>query len=78
MKYSKQRFWTKEEIKTLLDLWSTKTVEEISATLNRPNSSIIGMCAEIRKAGYNLPKKKKTNYRQLLVKEVLVEQGLIR
>jgi hypothetical protein len=74
----KKKFWTKEEINTLLSLWEHKTVSEIAEELNRPNSAIIYMAGIIRRNGYKLPKKIRTNIIDLLVKEVLKGKRLIK
>jgi len=71
------QFWTKEEIKLLLELWDSQTIEQMCETLRRNRAQVMGMAREIRKAGYELSVKKKKGEKQKLVKEVLRELELI-
>ena len=68
-----KKLWTKSEIKTVVQLWNTKTTAEIADELKRPHPSIGYIAKKIRDAGYDLPKKQRHGTISLLVKEVLRE-----
>ena len=72
-----KKLWTKEEIAKVIDLWETKTTEEIAEELERPHTSIGYIAKAIRDSGYALPKKTKKGSILGLVKEVLREKSLI-
>lgn len=72
------RFWTKEEIVTLLDLWENTTLADMARKLNRREASINQKANEIRKAGHNLPKKASAGgAAKALLMDVLRERNLI-
>ena len=74
---NKYKMWTKDEVKKMIDLWESKTVEELCVELNRVPSSVITMAKQIREAGYHLSKKRKVSVKRLMVEETLKELGLI-
>lgn len=69
----KRKLWTKGEFKTILSLWETKTTEEIAQDLGRHPSAITAIAAKLRKAGANLPKKRRNGYLDSLVSEFVKE-----
>lgn len=68
--------WTKKEIKKMILLWESKTVEQICEEIGRNRSQVMGMAREIRRAGYDLPKKKVITKKRTLIEDVLKELGL--
>lgn len=72
-----KKLWTKDEIKKVIELWESKTTEEIADELRRPHLSIGYIAKKIRDCGYPLSKKRKAGTIMNLVKEVLKEERLI-
>lgn len=72
------RYWTKKELGVLLDLWETKSVREIATELGRDQSSIVAKANDIRKVGYNLPKKARAGEARALIMSVLRERKLMK
>lgn len=68
-----KHLWTKEEIKTLISLWETMTLEEVARELKVHPTQAQYMAALIRKEGYALPKKRVIGRARGLVKEVIRE-----
>ena len=65
--------WTKSDIKKICDLWKTKTTKEICAELDISYVQLMYMRAQMTKAGFALPRKRKNGYLQSLLKECLSE-----
>lgn len=65
--------WTKESLKSVINLWESKTLDEISKELGVNIQNVIYIASRIRKAGYDLPRKKKRGTVDLLIKEVIKE-----
>jgi hypothetical protein len=70
---SKYKLWTKDEVKKLIDLWEHSTVAEVCKALKRNKGQVLYMALQIRKSGYNLPKKIYPRRTNGMVKEVLRE-----
>lgn len=70
-RYPKDRYWTKEEIRRMVDLWETKTLEEVAEEMGVKTSRITYMAHQIRKAGYPLAMKRRTGYIRTLISEAL-------
>ncbi|MCJ7804947.1 hypothetical protein MUP35_04435, partial [Patescibacteria group bacterium] len=68
---SKRKFWTKDEISYILDLWQSKTIDELSNELDRKGNAILYMARKIRQLGYALPRKHRVKIIDNLIKEVL-------
>ena len=49
--------WTKENIKTVLQLWDTLSKEEIAEKIGCEASQVAYIAAQVRKEGYHLQKK---------------------
>ena len=77
-KPTEKKMFTQQEVNAVLELWETKTTEQIAKELGRDKSSIQYLATQIRKAGYNLPRKRHTGTIQLMIKEVLKARKLIR
>jgi len=72
-----KKYFTKEDIKTVIELWNTKTKEEIAEQLGRSVYSITYISSAIRKAGYDLPRKSIKHERGQFIKRILKEEGYI-
>ena len=65
------KMWTKEEIKQVTTLWETSTMKQMLETLNVTYTQLAYIVKEIRKAGYNLPRKRANGNIQTLIKDAL-------
>lgn len=74
MKYAKHS-WTKEEIRALIKMWDTMTLDELALELGVGKQRIQAIAHVIRKKGYALAKKKMKGTIGLLIDEVLGEFG---
>lgn len=63
--------WTTDEIKTVVNLWETKTNQEIAEELNRTPKAVVQLAAKIRAVGYPLKKKHQRSVLQNLIKQAL-------
>ena len=72
MKFAKHS-WTKDEIKALVNVWESKTLDQISAILDIRKANVQVMAAKLRKAGMTLTKKKTKGTLDLLIAEVVSE-----
>ena len=68
--------WTKHEIETVLDLWNTKSVEEIATELGRTNPQIVYIAKSMRNEGIELPLKKRKGVTSHLIKEIIRERKI--
>ena len=71
-------FVTEKQIERLLDLWDSKTMDELSDELKMKPHTIAYLARSIRKAGHDLPKKRKVGLRDAMIKSVLFKKGLIK
>ncbi len=67
------KMWTKEEMRKVIKMWDTATVEEISKELRREKSSIQGMVGKMRKSGIEIARKHRGGYINNLIKELAEE-----
>jgi len=74
-KREKSHMWTKEEIKNLVSLWDTSTLDDISLQLGLPKEKIIYMAMSIRKQGFYLARKTTFGVKRSLIAESLKELG---
>lgn len=65
--------WTKGEIKKLAQLWESSSIDDLAEEMGLEEKQIKYMVAKMRTAGFNLTKKRKAAYIDLLIKEVLAE-----
>lgn len=65
--------WTKSEIKEVSKLWKTATIKEICDKLGIQKSQLMYMKQQMQKAGFNLPRKHKIGYMQMLLEECKLE-----
>lgn len=65
--------WTKDEMKTLFQLWESKDMDDIMDELNRSKEQIRTMRNRMVKMGFDLPQKHRVNYIQNLLNEVKKE-----
>ena len=60
------RGYTAEEIRTVTSMWKTNTLVDIAKKINRSEQSVTYISNQIRKAGYDLPKKHSANLRDMI------------
>ena len=65
--------WTKDKIKTVLQLWESKTKEELSDELACGTQHIDYIAHRIRKCGYSLTKKTQRETLDKLIQESIAE-----
>lgn len=70
---SKSHQFTKDEISTVINLWTSKTTEEIANNLGINVQQVNYITTQIRKTGYRLPKKHKIGHLRNLIEEVIKE-----
>lgn len=75
---SPRHLWTKDELKKIINMWDSSSMEEILEETGLTRSQISSIRYGLKKAGYVLTAKKAKGYRQLLVTEVLRELKLIK
>lgn len=66
--------FTKENIREVMDLWESKTTDQIAEKLGVNRNSITYIANIIRKEGVRLPKKHRVGYIRGLIKEVIAER----
>lgn len=67
--------WTKDDVKTVAKLWNSATVKELCDKLNVEYQQLNYIAKEMRKAGFDLPKKHSKGYVNSLLKEVYNEMN---
>lgn len=65
--------WTKEEIKKVLALWDSKTIQELADEIGTTPEAVSYIAFALRKNGFTISKKRKAGYMQLLLAEVKAE-----
>jgi hypothetical protein len=76
MTREKRHQFTKEEIRKVLTLWETKSLADIAIALNLTEFQVQYIAGQIRKVDPTiLPRKKKANVLQGLIREILTEQN---
>lgn len=75
---AEKKQFTKSEIALVLELWNDKDTAEIAKELGRTTATISYIATQIRKSGYDLPRKHKRGTLRLLIGEVLKEKRLIK
>lgn len=65
--------FTKDQIREVMNLWETKSTDEIAEKLGLNKGAISYLANVIRKEGYRLPKKHKIGILRALVKDVIQE-----
>jgi hypothetical protein len=63
--------WTADDIKKVITVWQTKTTKELAVELNKTTEEVNYIAAQIRKSGYDLPRKRKKGYIQPLIVSVI-------
>jgi biotin operon repressor len=61
--------WTKADIKKVATLWETSTITEIATAIGINRPQLMYMLRQMRNAGFDIPKKHKTGYIQILLEE---------
>jgi len=61
-----QKKWSKEEIKTLVSMWSEHTIEDIAETLGKKKKQVIQMAYTIRQSYPKELESKRTGYEDVL------------
>lgn len=67
------KMWTKDEVRRLLDMWESTSVQEIADELERTRPQIIAMASKMRKVGFRIPHKHRRDYLNHMLEEVLRE-----
>lgn len=62
--------WTKDEAKKVLRLWSSKTREEVAKEIGVSELQLYNIVTQLRKAGFNLPKKHRNGHLRNLLEEM--------
>lgn len=66
--------WTKNEIRTLMSLWDTKSPDDIAESLRITKTQVMYMVGMIRKVNPTaLTRKRKNAYLNTMINEVLAE-----
>lgn len=68
--------WTKDEIRTLVEIWESSTLEEISEKMGVDIPRIKALAARLRKFGWPLAQKHKRGVSGNLIREVAAELGI--
>lgn len=69
---------TKDIIRKLIDLWETKSTRDIAEELGVELGRVSYLATQIRKEGYDLPRKYIRGVTRKLIKEVLAERSVKR
>lgn len=64
---------TKEEIKKLMKMWDTKSLDELEKEMNWPRRKISHLAYQIRKLGYKLASKRVNGELRHLIAEAIDE-----
>ncbi len=67
------KMWTKDEMRTLFNLWESHSTEEIADVLGRNREAISYMAKKLRQHGLKIAKKKRVGVIQSLIKEFIEE-----
>lgn len=70
---SPYHMWTKEEIRTVLELWQDSSVADIAAEIGVDPARVVYIAQQIRRAGYELPKKHIKGRTMSMVEDVIAE-----
>lgn len=65
--------WTKEDIKKIIKLWSSKTTKDLADEIGVSTGQIGYIAMNIRKSGYKLPRKTVKGQLRTLIGEVIEE-----
>ena len=65
--------WTKAEVKKVAQIWDKKSADEIASELGVKTIQVNYIVMQMRKAGFNLPRKHRKGTLQVLLKEALAE-----
>lgn len=68
-----QRVWKEEEIKSIVSFWKDFTPSEIARKLGMRNEQVNYLVTEMRKIGFDLPKKKQKGRLQAILLKVKSE-----
>lgn len=66
----KSHMWTKDDLKKVLQLWESNTKEEIAAEIGVTELQLYHAVGQLRKAGFNIPKKHKKGQLRNLLEEL--------
>ncbi len=66
--------WTLDDMDVIRTLWTSNTTQEIAEKLRTTEGTVYNMAARLRKAGIDIPRKRKTNYLESLVGEYVLRQ----
>jgi len=67
------KLWTKEELKTFINIWESCTATELAIQFGVSNATILAIASKFRKEGYPLTKKRQNGNLNGLIKEVIAE-----
>ena len=68
-----RKSWTKEDVRKVARLWETSTRDELAKELGVNVEQVTYISSEMRKVGFNIPKKRRNAEFRLMLAEVLGE-----
>ena len=71
MIHRKNNPWTIDEIEALHRIWESASSEEVARKLGRSAQQVSAMAGKLRKAGIDLPQKRKNGYLNTLIQEYI-------
>jgi len=74
--YRDYRMWKKEDLKKLIGLWDTTSLQEAAESLGAEQHQIRYIVSAMRKAGIPLAKKHKNGHLNVLLTELKEELGI--
>lgn len=72
-KTKKSHQWTKDELRTLINLWESHSIEDIAGELSLQESQIKNQVITLRKSGFPLTKKRVVGYKQAMLRDLFTE-----
>lgn len=75
MSKGKHKLWTMNELDQVCTLWDSQTMEEIANRLGRSMPTVYKIVGKLRKAGYDLPVKRKNAYMDTLIKDFVTRKS---
>lgn len=67
----KRHMWTKDEIRTVVTLWESNTVESICEAMNITSFQLHYIAKKLRDNGIKLTRKRKRSNVDLIIKELV-------
>lgn len=74
---TKYKPYTKKEIRLIIErLWEDTCTQDIADELHRKKSSVVYLVSRLRQQGLDIPHKRVNGKRDVLIKEVMIEEGI--